>query len=43
VDETHEPGTLGIVEGVLVKNIRRDVLEKVRAEFPYHRQLLNES
>lgn len=42
VDENHEPEVLGIDEGVLVKEIRRDVLSKVRREFPYHQQLMSE-
>jgi predicted amidohydrolase len=41
VDENHEPDTLG-EEGVLVKTLYRDVLDKVRADFPYYRQLKKE-
>ena len=42
VDENHEPEVLGIEEGVLVGKVKRDVLEKVRREFPYYGQLMNE-
>jgi predicted amidohydrolase len=42
VDENHEPDTLGVEEGVLVKTLYRDVLDKVRADFPYYRQLKKE-
>lgn len=42
VDENHEPDTLGTEEGVLVKHISKEVLKKVRASFPYHRQLMGE-
>ena len=43
VDENHEPEILGTEEGVIVKEIRRDVLDKVRADFPYHEQLMKEA
>lgn len=42
VDDNHEPESLATEEGVLVKCIRRDLLNKIRVEFPYHRQLMNE-
>lgn len=43
VDENHEPINLGTEEGVLVKYIRKDVLQQVRTDFPYHRQLMSET
>lgn len=43
VDENHEPQILGTEEGAIVKEIRRDVLNKVRIEFPYHEQLMKEA
>lgn len=42
VDEDHEPATLGAEEGVLVGEVRREVLEGVRRDFPYHRQVMGE-
>jgi hypothetical protein len=42
VDEHHEPETLGTAVGVLVRMVKRSVLDQVRTSFPYHRQVLAE-
>lgn len=42
IDEGHEPEVMGCEEGILVKEIRREVLHQVRQNFPYHRQLMSE-
>jgi len=42
VDENNEPEVLGMEEGVLVAEVKRDVLERVRREFPYYEQVMSE-
>ena len=43
VDEDHEPDVMGTEEGVLVREVRREVLDRVREEFPYYGQLMSEA
>ena len=42
VDENNEPKVLGTEECVLVKEVKRDVLTRVRKDFPYYDQLMSE-
>lgn len=42
IDGDNEPEMLGTDEGVLVKEVDRELLTRIRSEFPYYNQLMSE-